>query len=134
VERTVMATQIVEIAAHRCVLLDAEGPAVRDASGGRDLIEEAMNNAASVIAVPVTRLDASFFQLRSGLAGEVLQKAANYGFKFAVIGDISEYVAASDALRDFVRECNRGNSIFFEPDIDSLRERISRADNTPATR
>jgi hypothetical protein len=69
-----MTTQIVEIAGQRCVVLDGDGPAVRDASGGRDLVEEGLNNAASVIVVPASRLDASFFQLRSGLAGEVLQR------------------------------------------------------------
>jgi hypothetical protein len=55
----------------------------------------------------------------------VLQKAANYGFKFAVVGDIAAHVAASDALRDFVVESNRGTSIFFAPDMEALTERLA---------
>jgi hypothetical protein len=43
-----------------------------------------------------------------------------------VIGDISEHIAASDALRDFVYECNRGDSIFFDPDMESLSARLAR--------
>ena len=68
--------------------------------------------------------------LAPGLAGEVLQKAANYGFKFAVLGDVSAYVAASDALRDFVIECNRGGSIFFVDDLKDLEARLG----APASR
>lgn len=99
---------------------------VRDASGGRYLVEEVLNHRATVIAVPVERLDPSFFQLRSGLAGEVIQKVLNYHCKFAVIGDITAHVAASDALRDLVVECNRGRDIFFVDDIAALEERLAR--------
>jgi hypothetical protein len=55
-----------------------------------------------------------FFDLRSGIAGEVLQKFMTYGFRVAIIGDFSMY--ASKALRDFIFECNNGQSIFFVPD------------------
>ena len=98
---------------------------MRNASGARDLIEEAMNQRASVIVVPAGRLDVSFFRLRSGLAGEVLQKVANYGFTFVVVGDISTHIAASDAFRDFVVESNRGRSVFFLPDVAALKERLA---------
>jgi len=120
-----MTAQLLEIGRERCFVAAADGPAVRDAESARSLIEEAMSHRASVIAVPISRLDPAFFQLRSGLAGEVLQKAVNYGFKFAVIGDISAHVAASDALRDFVIESNRGRSIFFVPDLSALAERLA---------
>jgi hypothetical protein len=122
---------IVALADQRCLLADAAAAPVRDADGARRLIEEAMEHRASLIAVPVARLDPSFFELRSGLAGELLQKAANYGFKFAVVGDISSYVAASDALRDFVIECNRGNSIFFVDDMRALEERLGAGRRPP---
>lgn len=57
-----------------------------------------------------------FFVLRTGLAGEILQKFVNYGVKFAVYGDISRYTGGSKALRDFVYECNRGRDVFFAAD------------------
>jgi hypothetical protein len=119
-----MTEQLLEIAGLRCLIAGDDGSTVRDAEGARCLIEAAMNHRASVIGVPVSRLDAAFFQLRSGVAGEILQKAMNYGFKVAVLGDISQHVAASDALRDFVIESNRGRSIFFLPDLTALAERL----------
>jgi hypothetical protein len=114
-----------DVAGERVLIIDDAFPAVRDARGGRDLIEAALNAGATLIAVPAARLDAEFFRLRSGLAGEILQKAANYRLKFAVIGDIAEHIAASDALRDFVIECNRGREIFFVADVTELEQRLS---------
>jgi hypothetical protein len=127
-----MTAQLLELERHRCLVVDDDGPIVRDADGARDLIGEAMGHRASGLVVPVTRLDDAFFQLRSGLAGEVLQKAANYRLKSAVVGDISAHVAASDALRDFVVESNRGNRIFFAPDLPTLAERLAALSTPPA--
>jgi hypothetical protein len=60
-----------------------------------------------------------------------LQKAANYRLKFAVLGDVSAHVCASDALRDFVVECNRGRSIFFVADLPALAERLAALNAPP---
>lgn len=52
-----------------------------------------------------------FFDLRTKIAGEVLQKIINYRMKLAIIGDFSKY--KSKSLRDFIYECNSGRDIFF---------------------
>jgi hypothetical protein len=96
-----------------------------DAGEGRDLVEAAMNEGARLVAVEAASIDPTFFQLRNGIAGEVLQKMVNYGFQFAVVGDVSAHVAASEALRDFVVECNRGREIFFVADLKELGERLA---------
>jgi hypothetical protein len=41
-----------------------------------------------------------------------------------VLGDISRHTEASSALRDFVRECNRGRQTWFLTDVEELRERL----------
>jgi hypothetical protein len=120
-----MSTQLTEIAGARCVLVAEDGPALSDSEGARTLIEVAMGERASLVVLPVGRLGPSFFELRSGLAGELLQKMINYHLKVAIVGDITAYVAASDALRDFVIECNRGRDVFFEPDVAALERRLT---------
>jgi hypothetical protein len=55
-----------------------------------------------------------FFNLSTGIAGDILQKYVTYSKKFAIIGDFSGYT--SKALRDFIYECNQGNSVFFVAD------------------
>lgn len=55
-----------------------------------------------------------FFNLRTRLAGEILQKFVNYNVKLAIVGDFSEY--SSKSLRDFIYESNKGRHIFFLPE------------------
>lgn len=52
-----------------------------------------------------------FFDLRTKIAGGILQKIINYRMKLAIIGDFSKY--KSKSLRDFIYECNSGKDIFF---------------------
>ncbi len=63
------------------------------------------------IAINKESITEDFFNLSSGMAGEILQKFVNYYIKFAIIGDFSKYT--SKALKDFIYECNNGSSIFF---------------------
>lgn len=65
----------------------------------------------SNIAINKELIGEDFFNLSSGLAGQILQKFANYHIKFAIVGDFSKYT--SKALKDFIYECNNGKSIFF---------------------
>lgn len=64
----------------------------------------------------------AFFVLSSGLAGDVLQKFSNYQMKLAIFGDYTRYT--SKPLRDFIRESNRGNQVFFTATEDEAVERL----------
>lgn len=117
--------QVLELAKRRCIVLDVIGPAIQDATGARDLIEAAMSERAAILVVPVERLDPAFFQLGTGLLGEVVQKVLNYRMQFAVIGDISSHVAASDAFRDFVTECTCNHQVLFAADMEALEQGLA---------
>ncbi len=67
-------------------------------------------------------LTPDFFQLRTGIAGEVLQKFTNYGCRVAIVGDFSQ--EASQPLRDFIYECNTGKQVFFLPTELQALERL----------
>jgi len=62
-------------------------------------------------------LHPDFFDLRTGLAGDILQKFSNYRVQLAVVGDFSKY--ESKSLRDFITESNKAKLIFFVPDMES---------------
>jgi len=66
-----------------------------------------------------------FFDLKTRLAGEVLQKFINYQTKIAIIGDFSSY--SSKSLKEFIYESNNGKDIFFLPDEDQAIEKLSKA-------
>lgn len=69
-------------------------------------------------------LSESFFDLKTRLAGEILQKFINYHVKAAVVGDFSGYTSRS--LRDFIYECNNGKDIFFLADEQQAVEQLSK--------
>ncbi len=46
------------------------------------------------------------------------------GLKLAVVGDVAAHVARSNALRDWVIECNRGGDLWFVADLDELKARL----------
>lgn len=104
----------------RVQFLEAEGPVISTSDETSDLIGNAWVENASVIAVPVARLDPAFLDLGSGWAGEITQKIVNYGLKLAVIGDVSAAVAASQPLADYIWEANRGDHIWFFDDENAL--------------
>ena len=120
-----MTSRIVERNGHRLLVVEDEGPALTRAQDILDLIGEALSQRVSAIVVPVARLDPDFFRLRTGLAGEFAQKIVNYRLRLAVLGDISALTAASNAPGDFVRESNRGRSVFFVQDLEALAARLS---------
>lgn len=64
-----------------------------------------------------------FFDLKTRLAGEVLQKFVNYNVKLAIVGDFSVY--SSKSLKDFIYESNKGKHIFFVSDEEQGVEMLS---------
>lgn len=104
----------------------AEGSLIRYAEAV-DLIGEALGAGVAWVAIPAARLGDEFFRLRTGVAGDVIQKFVTYGRHVAILGDISPYVAASEALRDFVIESNRGAHVWFVRDLAELELRMTSA-------
>ena len=113
-----------EFGRQRVLLYDADEPPVNGERRAADLIGEALGERATLLALPVGMLDPAFFRLRSGLAGAITQKLVNYRLKLAVIGDITAHLDASGALRDWVRECERGGDVLFVPNFDALVTRL----------
>ncbi|MPV37683.1 DUF4180 domain-containing protein [Georgenia subflava] len=103
----------------------AEGEPIGTGQDALDVIGEAWGVEATVISIPAARFVPGFFDLRTGLAGEFIQKMVNYRQRLAVIGDISAHVAASDALGAFVRESNRGTQVWFLESHNALTERLT---------
>lgn len=87
-----------------------------DAMGNADY-----NGARSIIFYE-HQLHPDFFNLSSGLAGEILQKFSNYHMKLAIVG---EFRYDSKPLQAFIIECNRGKHVFFVPSRDQAIQKLS---------
>ena len=88
----------------------------------RDALDLMANASSERLLIHEASLPASFFDLSSGLAGDILQKFVQYGMTVAIVGDFEKY--NSKSLSSFIVECNRGRSIFFVRDVETALERL----------
>ena len=106
------------------VLVVDPGGDVIGGRGARDLMAEAFGEGATMVAVPADQLEPAFFDLRSGVAGDILQVSVNYRMRLAIVGDLPEPAASSHAFAALVRESNAGTQHWFVTSLDALRERL----------
>lgn len=105
-------------------VLEAEGAVLGSSESALDLIGDTYMTPVDTIAIPVARLDPDFFVLRTGVAGEFVQKMVNYRKRLVIVGDITEQAAASEPLRDWIRESNRRDDLWFVADLEELAGRL----------
>jgi len=77
------------------------------------------------IVISESSITKSFFDLKTGIAGEILQKFSNYQTKLAIVGDFSNY--NSKSLKDFIFESNKGSQVFFLSDEEEAIDRLHAA-------
>ncbi|MET9698494.1 DUF4180 domain-containing protein [Streptomyces sp. NPDC006529] len=107
------------------LVCDADGAPIATAQDALDQLIGGAFYRAEVVAVPAERFDARFFDLSTGLAGEILQKFVSYRVRLVVVGDITHHLRASKALPDLVREANRGRDAWFVDDLEALAARLA---------
>lgn len=106
-------------------LIESDEVLVKDVRSALDLaVSVQYERNCSALVLPKSAFCEDFFKLSTCLAGDILQKLVNYGFKMAVVGDFSQY--ESKALRDFIYESNRGMHFFFVPNIVEAVEKLQR--------
>ena len=113
------------LAGRRVFVCASDGPRLEGEADALDLMGRLWGQEADWVAVPTTLLAEDFLHLRTGVLGAVVQKFVNYRLRLAVIGDIADRTAASDALRDFVGEANAGDHVWFVADLAALEHRLA---------
>jgi hypothetical protein len=111
--------------AERVLEYAPEGPPLRTERDAVRVMEQARSEQAQFIVIPAKRLDPDFFELRTGVAGTMLQKFVTYRFRVAILGDFSELAAKSESLRAFIVEQNRGGAIWFLANLGELETRLA---------
>ncbi|HYI77659.1 MAG TPA: DUF4180 domain-containing protein [Chryseolinea sp.] len=91
-------------------------------STAQQFLQMLMDSSAEGIIVHQKNIDEQFFDLRSGLAGEMLQKVVNYRLRLAIVGDFSIY--ESNSLRAFISESNKSNSIAFVATVEEAIKKL----------
>lgn len=81
-----------------------------------DLITACLENNTHRLLLHAEALSDDFFKLKTGLAGQVLQKFINYHVKVAVI--ITSELKISERFKELVGETNKGNEFRVYSSID----------------
>ena len=89
-----------------------------------DLLGNAVYKGVYKIILNESQLTPLFFDLKTGMAGEILQKFSNYNVQLAIVGDFSKYT--SKALEDFILESNKTGRISFVGSMDEAIEKLSK--------
>ncbi len=88
-----------------------------------DLLGSAMFKQIFKIIISSHHLSPDFFELKTGLAGEILQKFSTYDMQLAIVGDFSH--SESRSLSDFIKESNKTGRILFVPTVGEAISRLS---------
>ena len=78
---------------------------------GLDLLGDLYYQGFDKTIIQRKNITADFFNLKSGIAGEILQKFANYRVRLAIVGDFSQY--SGQSINDFIFESNKKGLINF---------------------
>lgn len=86
-------------------------------------LELLFSTLEDTIVLNKENFDNSFYDLKSGLAGELLQKISNYRRRLIILGDFDNI--ESKSLRDFIYESNKNGQIIFSSNIDDAIKLLS---------
>lgn len=85
-----------------------------------DIMVEAGYGGSNKIIVHKETFHPDFFDLKTKMAGEILQKFSNYRMRLAIVGDFSG--VKSKSLNDFIRESNKRGIISFVGSLETALE------------
>lgn len=105
ISHTIGKAMVAEVAANDMLLTVPE-----DAN---DLLGNAYYQGFDGMIISADKISPRFFDLKTRMAGEILQKFSTFQMRLAIVGDFS--VFPSESLKSFIYESNRGGLIHFSP-------------------
>lgn len=103
-------TKVAEIITDKVIL--------RSTEDGLDLLGNLYYQGFDKIIIHEKNITPEFFDLRTKIAGEILQKFAQYQMPLIIVGDFSKY--KSKSLNDFIFESNKSQQINFIKDLSNI--------------
>lgn len=95
---------------------------IRSAQDGLDLLGNIYYQGFDKLIIYEENLTPEFFDLKTKIAGDILQKFSNYRMSLAIVGDFEKY--QSKSIRDFIFESNKTKHINFSETLEDALERL----------
>lgn len=96
---------------------------ISSAQDGLDLLGNIYYQDFDRVIVYEKNISPDFFDLKTKMAGEILQKFSNYRVRLAIAGDFSKY--ESKSFKDFIFESNKTRHIQFVNTLEEALEKLS---------
>lgn len=106
--------KIAEVVADEIVILNTQD--------ALDIMGDANYWGAYKIIINEKNITSDFFELKTGIAGDILQKFSTYNVQLAIIGNFSKYMSKS--LNDFILESNKYGRINFVSTVEEARSAL----------
>ena len=103
-------TKVAEIITDKVIL--------RSTEDGLELLGNLYYQGFDKIIIHEKNITPEFFDLKTKIAGEILQKFAQYQMPLIIVGDFSKY--QSKSLNDFIFESNKSKQINFIKDLSNI--------------
>jgi hypothetical protein len=117
-----MNVRIHEVRGVKVAEMLSAGVVIRTSRDAADIVGQMMSAGLEKLILHEKNVAPEFWQLGTGLAGEVLQKFVNYRIRVAFVGSFEKQ--KSKSLQAFIAESNRGSQVAFTGTVDSALERI----------
>lgn len=102
----------------------SEGVLIATAEDGVNLLGNLYYQDFDKIIIHQKNIALAFFDLKTCIAGEILQKFSNYRVRLAIVGDFSTY--SSKSMQDFIRESNKTGHINFVASVEKALAVLAR--------
>lgn len=106
----------------RIAEIQEEGIIIHSADDGLDLLGTMYYQGFDSIIIRKEHLIEQFFDLKTGIAGEILQKFSNYRMRLTIIGDFRSF--QSKSMQDFMFESNKTGHICFVASVKEALEKL----------
>lgn len=90
--------------------VNSPGIIINNAEDGLDLLGNLYYQDFDKIIIHEQNINPDFFDLKNGMAGEILQKFSNYRIRLIIVGDFN---FTSQSIKDFIYESNNGKQVNF---------------------
>ncbi|MCJ0742762.1 DUF4180 domain-containing protein [Pedobacter montanisoli] len=95
---------------------------INNIDDGADLLGNLYYQGYAQVIIHEENINPQFFDLKTKIAGEILQKFVNYKVRLCIIGDFAKY--NSKSLNDFIYESNKGKAVNFLSHTDQAIEKF----------
>lgn len=103
--------------------VNSENIIIQSVEDGLDLLGNLYYSDYDRIIIHEKNINSDFFDLKTGIAGEILQKFSNFRVRLIIVGNFDKY--ENNSLKQFIFESNKGKQVNFLSSLSEALKQLS---------